>query len=373
MFSVTKYVVAGVIVALFGGFLLAGVLTQPREEPTPAAMSPTATADLLSTLETEEVAPGVFQVLSDGHRGLDTKVGQVAIAPEGDVWVLKYGEGMAIRIVRVGEPGVAYRLDESTGARAFGRLVTGDDGTIGYAQWIYDVPAVLEGREWVTHDGSRYENCVRLFGSVAADGTCFENEPRGSGLMQQTDDETRSVTARDVGSFGYDARINLYSVRLGKPVSADGILWAPAYNSDGGTFDGLAKYDGQAWSSIPYPKESALFSPGPMSVTPDGVVWVASYADGEGLTMVSWDGEQWHSFGPLAVPRASADAHVQPDGSTTFGVMASFDGTSLTRLELPDRVIENMGPLTFAPDESAWAAGNGGLYVFTPQALSATE
>ena len=37
MFSATKFVVAGAIVALFGGFLLAGVLTQPSDESVPAA------------------------------------------------------------------------------------------------------------------------------------------------------------------------------------------------------------------------------------------------------------------------------------------------------------------------------------------------
>ena len=36
MFSATKFVVAGAILALFGGFLLAGVLTQPSEEQMPA-------------------------------------------------------------------------------------------------------------------------------------------------------------------------------------------------------------------------------------------------------------------------------------------------------------------------------------------------
>jgi hypothetical protein len=46
MFSATKFVVAGVIVALFGGFLLAGVLTQQSGDVTPAAVgsaSPEAT------------------------------------------------------------------------------------------------------------------------------------------------------------------------------------------------------------------------------------------------------------------------------------------------------------------------------------------
>ena len=68
MFSATKFVVAGAIVALFGGFLLAGMLTQPSEEAAPAAASPTATSDPLSALITEEVEPGVYRVVSDGVR-----------------------------------------------------------------------------------------------------------------------------------------------------------------------------------------------------------------------------------------------------------------------------------------------------------------
>ena len=39
MFSATKFVAAGAIVALFGGFLLTGVLTQPSEEQAPAAVA----------------------------------------------------------------------------------------------------------------------------------------------------------------------------------------------------------------------------------------------------------------------------------------------------------------------------------------------
>ena len=51
MFSATKLVVAGAIVALFGGFLLAGLLTQPSEEPVPG----TATEDPSMTVSWFEV------------------------------------------------------------------------------------------------------------------------------------------------------------------------------------------------------------------------------------------------------------------------------------------------------------------------------
>jgi hypothetical protein len=98
MFNATKFVVAGAIVALFGGFLLSGVLTQPSEDRLPAVGasasaqaeptgvvfaepesvwdvepdSTSTTAGLLPGVDlvTEEVEPGVFRVLSDGVREL---------------------------------------------------------------------------------------------------------------------------------------------------------------------------------------------------------------------------------------------------------------------------------------------------------------
>jgi len=101
MFSATKFVVAGAIVALFGGFLLSGVLTQqPSDEPLPPAAesalatteaepsdaatsgpeptteeqaADTTSPDLLPGVDlvTEEVEPGVYRVVSDGVRELE--------------------------------------------------------------------------------------------------------------------------------------------------------------------------------------------------------------------------------------------------------------------------------------------------------------
>ena len=122
MFSATKFVVAGVIVALFGGFLLTGLLTQPRDEQPPvvgASASASAqagpTADATAAVEaspvaseqadrttrsdivpgvdlvTEEVEPGVLRVVSDGVRELSAPAnrdeGKVVVAPDGNVWV----------------------------------------------------------------------------------------------------------------------------------------------------------------------------------------------------------------------------------------------------------------------------------------------
>ena len=295
----------------------------------------------------------------------------MATTPEGDIWVLKQDRvGKDVRIVRVGQPGVAYRPEGSTEKEIFGaRLVTGD-GTIGYAQGGYDVPAVLESGEWVTNKGSNYDDCVRLFGGVATDGTCFDSEDYASPRILGEDGSVSQ------SAFGRNSLYGL-DIYLGKPVSRDGIVWQPAFGLGSGTlantFEGLARYDGESWAGVPYPEEDARPVSGPLAVAPDGVVWVPSYVDGEGLTMITWDGEQWHSYGPVAVPRALPEAHFFPDGSATIGVMATFDGTLLKRLELPDQVVRDVYTSALAPDGSTWAIRDGGLYVFTPEAMTAAE
>ena len=92
MLSATKTVAAGVIVALFAGFLLTGVLTlrpsevsqlaavasasaQPETSPSvPPSMEPTTAPEAMVrtdlvpgvALTVEEVTPGVYRVLDDG-------------------------------------------------------------------------------------------------------------------------------------------------------------------------------------------------------------------------------------------------------------------------------------------------------------------
>ena len=89
MFSAVKFIAASVIVALFGGFLITGVLTtQQGDEMAPAAVTapPTIEAtsapteaptrpvrtDILAGVEltVEEVEPSVFRVVNDGVRDL---------------------------------------------------------------------------------------------------------------------------------------------------------------------------------------------------------------------------------------------------------------------------------------------------------------
>jgi hypothetical protein len=102
MFSATRFVAAAAIVALFGGFLLTGVLTtQQGDEMIPAAVttspSPMTTDELLSGFVTEEVEPGVLRVVNDGVRDLtrspdpergQTEWGNIVAGLDGSVWVV---------------------------------------------------------------------------------------------------------------------------------------------------------------------------------------------------------------------------------------------------------------------------------------------
>jgi hypothetical protein len=116
MFSGLRFVVAAAIVALFGGFLLTGALTQPRDELVPAAVSPppAATPELLPGVDlvTEEVEPGVFRVLSDGTDndmglgGAGVSAGtQVTAGQDGSVWIRDPQRGVGDRLFRLGRAG----------------------------------------------------------------------------------------------------------------------------------------------------------------------------------------------------------------------------------------------------------------------------
>ncbi len=134
LFSATKFVVAGVIVALFGGFLLAGALTPPSDEPLPPAAASASSSsdasivpdrsvnpDLLPGVDlvTEEVEPGVYRVVDDGLRdlsgiGLGRQRGHtfspagLAVGPDGDVFLHTApaaGSRSEPELIRLGDPG----------------------------------------------------------------------------------------------------------------------------------------------------------------------------------------------------------------------------------------------------------------------------
>jgi len=101
MFSALKLVAATAIVALFGGFLMSGLLTPSEGEPVPA----TTTDDLVAGLTTQEVESGVLRIANDGYRDLYHQGrsfaidGGIVVGAQGAVWVY---DGLG-RFYRVGD------------------------------------------------------------------------------------------------------------------------------------------------------------------------------------------------------------------------------------------------------------------------------
>ena len=85
MFSAVKFVVAGVIVALFGGFLLAGVLTTPQErEAAPAAVNESPSPMTSGELSAPHSATAIFswaELVEPGEMSED------GLSVRGDSWL----------------------------------------------------------------------------------------------------------------------------------------------------------------------------------------------------------------------------------------------------------------------------------------------
>ena len=137
-FAALKFAAAAAIVTLFGGFLLAGVLTtQQGDEVVPGAVtdspSPMTTEELLSGMVTEEIEPGVFRVDDDGERDLPSADGwRVVAGDDGSVWLDVSGElvrlgGTQIPDLRAdGSEGLAD-LEIAPDGRAWAVVVQGEE------------------------------------------------------------------------------------------------------------------------------------------------------------------------------------------------------------------------------------------------------
>ena len=181
IFSALKFVVAGAIVALFGGFLLSAVLTQqPSEEQVPAAVTgspvPTTTPDLLPGVDliTEEVEPGVYRVLSDGVREFGHSTRSRNLSPtfreDGSLWTAssvelsRLGSDETVKLpapgasgrgdwplVPLGCPGPPGRAGAGTCQRPRSVPSTARRGHCGARAWTRPRP---------THDGRRTSSSI---------------------------------------------------------------------------------------------------------------------------------------------------------------------------------------------------------------------
>jgi hypothetical protein len=395
VFSALKFVAAGVIVALFGGFLLAGVLTTPQgDEVAPAAVtespSPTTTEQLLSGMDTVEVEPGVFRVTSDGVRDLTSvEAADIVAGYDGGIWLLRE-DGF----LRLGSD-VSHAWPAGAGDEECA-LEVAPDGTL----WVIgcgDPVRSTDGEEWTVQpcpdDSTDCQEFTHL--TVAPDGTLWA-----------FDEHRHSVS--HLGPAGWQALEPdpIAMVRPLLPPTDAGEL----YGIGDGWLPVLWRHSDGVWQ-----EQGSIFN---VDVGPDGTVW-ADVGAGWGdpalpddqvgfARSAGGEWEVWATADILPDIRIGStyfgyEREVAPDGSLWFSLwrgpddsgpfelewwcdgLARFDGETLDRF-LPGRcplmdIAADGSVWLLATDEGALTPGEGGfpddqtwdLYVITPEAVAATE
>jgi hypothetical protein len=320
MFSATKFVVAGAIVALFGGFLLAGMLTQPSDEQEPAAVtdSPGPT-DLLPGVDlvTEEVEPGVYRVLSDGTDNDDldldfdsgTQVSrQVITGPDGSIWVrdgsllIRLGSGGHLGLwgLEPYSPDISIAPDGRVWAISNGGEVWSSDGG-----------------EWTPHPRTPYVNTNGI--EVAPDGSVWAIWSRGGrlGVDRLLDGEWQEDIAGLPAPGGHEQLA----------VGPDGtvLLGVPSWGAWGaGGWIGIMERHEDGWSpsiTIDQATTDEEFggAVGPIAFGPDGIAWAYSQAS-------TWDGE----WPPLYLHRRTDDGWETFGGDGSIPVLVSYQSFGAT-------------------------------------------
>jgi hypothetical protein len=388
MFSATKFVVAGAIVALFGGFLLAGLLTQPSEERLPAAVtdspSPAMIEALLSGMVTEEVEPGVYRVLSDGvgHDLVAEPPVGLTVGLDGSVWLLRGArlqENEATDIIRLAD--AAYRLGRA-GIHPFeagtGWLLPDLAVTTDGVAWTTVGPKMRSGGSLVSLGPPDWTPASWPDGSTTAreleateDGAVWVTQrvSRGPGprVARIADGEWTELPALEgpalSGDFGSEWAGPGYF-----EAAADGTAWLA--NGDLHSWDpadrtsspnGLLHFDGEQWEVVDLPASGGHgqrvdhpgWRAGPIALGADGTLWVYLIEDARPSPpdwnnpsnghLARLDADGWRLYSaenhgvPLLVIYKGTEAPMAADAAgrlwvaPEFGGVLSFDGDDWRR------------------------------------------
>ena len=273
LFRVSRFVVAGVVVALVGGFLLAGVMTTQRaDESRPAVGTspssspdkdasatpePSVRTDILPGVELRlaAVEPGVRRILSDGERdlewsGLASAGEKEVVATAGDIWII-----LADSARQLGET-----VDYSVDARAdlpHEVAVTGSSSI--------DLVPADDAYPPTWSPGS-----LRLH--AVGPGQIAWSRPGGLRLLRYTPDGIDEFTTEDdiPVSTGQNPGVGRRMV-----VAPDGAAWLNVFERGApGNCAGLARYDGHVST---YFLQDRGFCVTGLDVDDRGRVWVLGY------------------------------------------------------------------------------------------------
>jgi hypothetical protein len=395
MFSALKFVAAAVIVALFGGFLLTGLLTTQQDgEVAPAAVtdspSPVTTSESSPRITYEPTDdPAVLKVISEPHKDwLDHgDRGLLAIDPDGGVWVQGWS-GKRAFLAKLGVPGrIGLGWNEHAGDVWDGtELEFAGDGTL----WASTDGGLmsLEGGTWTKHDPT---GVIDL--TLAPDGVLY-------GLIEYpTARTTPDGVVSAVGFSIVDGEVTdvegPWAPRPGKAqalaVTPDGTVWVGGRGRGSGALahigsGWLVRYDGQTAEAVRPLGEGIDPNVADLAVGPDGALWALMRTEAESY-LGRYDGEAWSIFstadglpavGVLPLGLSAERMAVGPDGRVWFiklgaqgeneGLVA-FDGQRFQRY-LVDAGVRDFAVAT---DGSAWTDTGKGIYVIKPEAVAASE
>jgi hypothetical protein len=419
MFSALKFIAAGVIVALFGSFLLAGVRTTPlRDEMVPAAVtespSPMSSEELLSGMVTEEVEPGIYRVINDGVRDLMV-ADRIVVGDDGSVWATRDHEGPYGRgLFRLG--------DEIIDAPYEAWSVT-NDGTL-WAESLH----TYDGERWTEHPAPpslHYLLLYNLGGTIWATWS-DPQQPQQWAVARLDGAEWSLLDPLLMPSEPDETPPEAWQVEL--LTTEQGDLWAwtsreavfPEWTGAWGSAVMRRWVDGE-WQEIFHKRSDQPWVVGLLALGPDGTMWlrrVESVLDEGGalsegrVSLKSFDGNEWQEWslddpyylGVLAEEGAGGvdlgGLGVAPDGGLWLGPvecwweaeteeliqrespptphgLLRFDGGRLDRYAADVCIFDGY----LGPDGSIWALSSTDpaddhafdLYVITPEAVAASE
>jgi hypothetical protein len=432
MFSATKFLVAGAIVALFGGFLLTGVFNQQsgddhlpaagasasastQAEPTVAATSkpePTTVVEANDSatgpgllpgvdLVTEEIAPGVYRVLGDRidahvYDGFD----EVATGPDGSVWVRRRKRKANDRIWKVGD------------ATSLPRAPRGRINAESYAMAIDADGRLVEAHHDGLSIGRDSEDLSPVFEVAGYEPTAMTLLPDGdiwASWMSERDTVrlgvfdgqgwTEYATPDGVESvigLGYSASVDDLAA------TPDGDVWVAIAGNWGAGFGGgaLVNFDGETWTEVrplggdPLHRISDVHH---LTVAPDGSLWALVWLYTDGLTdaerpadfvgsaqaLLRFDGRTWEAHPSrqvLSDVDVSQPTHLEgPIVVDDAGrVWASLGGPTQSRhLIVFDGAstthfedVKKVNDLAVDENGAVWAAAGGSLFVITSEAMA---
>lgn len=286
----------------------------------------------------------------------------IAVTPDGVVWAANIG-GPSYNGVSLFDNGkwTALPDDENLALNGIRSIAASPDGAV----WIgsYEGLSCYDGSVWmvVPMSGSLKNAHVRS-AAVAPNGdvwaavwfTRYAGDPEINIGLAKYDGDGWTTYSVDDGLP--DNHVNAVTV------DNDGAVWA-------GTLNGLCRYDGDSWTTFKTENEMAQSSVRSLDIGNDGTVWVGTWGNG----ISRFDGKNWDTFttenglsGNYAISLfvlPGGEVWAQMNASGYNAGLCFFDGSSWISYTEDDIVdMSKIHLLGVSPAGDIWCSDTGSIY-----------